>query len=924
MTEPLTDLDPLAAACDYLAPNANAFWTWSDDGEVLTWPNGRTIVFREELRTIIEWLTPSGLPPLGALLLLLAACRDGWGERSSDEAIVPAIFGETRDDPLLRIPTDLHDALLGLDAVAKLPAEQRRGVAAKATLAESVFEANRRVPPAVGRAVASLLTGTLDVDMFTAVGPTRPLAGVIEALGELRRGFSRLHPDSLKLRSRTGLDQLVVAAKSQLMPDVSLRDFVTDLIGDEELRGLGRLARELMAAVQLPRAISEPDDLPLGGVSDVTNRGPLDRLLVSELAHDDVTLATRVALNEALYLRRESPPKTPPADRLLLIDCGIRLWGVPRVFAAAAALALAATSDRRANVRVFRATRHGMAAGDLATREGLIAHLEVLETAPHPAVALRPFLARLVEAPRADAVLITHEDALTDGDFRRELDAHDQPLYVATVARNGRFRLSFVSRRGVRSVREAAFDLEKLLAPAQQPVAPLLRPNAGTDLPAIFAASPFPLFLPDTIDLGAATHHAKHGAVTVSKDGRLLHWPMAGQGSRQLSASVPKGKVWIVSVNETGVVRLVVGGGEHGPLWLVRASLGGSGSIVDEISNHTESPRGVVENRQVLFVVYNRHVETARCGDETRAWIELPARISWRGGRFFSDGEAWHALDFDGMAPRLERVSLPPKLAGQDILCMFDRIGLDGPWVITKTTNLVCTVTGATTPLDSLVTPLVPAVVVSRDGHRVAFFAARAENRAVGSRLAVVQLPNESATAFRVRSVKAKNLGMAVEPEMARHVRSPVLRRHARSAGVWDHGLLSLTIEGRRQVQLELDQQGTLRWSSTSRGTGQRAAVAFQPVESPEGTRTELAVAAWPDGTRIWLDGRGLLHLRSSDPRQPEVTLVLVCDKPVAGWTSDGKVWGTPYFTGLERASRAPDDVVRFLQTISAKLRCST
>ena len=75
MAEPSGAFAPLAMARAYLAPKSNSFWSWSDDGEVLIWPSGRTIVFRDELRAIIDRLTPSGTPPMGALLLLLAACR---------------------------------------------------------------------------------------------------------------------------------------------------------------------------------------------------------------------------------------------------------------------------------------------------------------------------------------------------------------------------------------------------------------------------------------------------------------------------------------------------------------------------------------------------------------------------------------------------------------------------------------------------------------------------------------------------------------------------------------------------------------------------------------------------------------------------------------------------------------------------------
>ena len=58
-----------------------------------------------------------------------------------------------------------------------------------------------------------------------------------------------------------------------------------------------------------------------------------------------------------------------------------------------------------------------------------------------------------------------------------------------------------------------------------------------------------------------------------------------------------------------------------------------------------------------------------------------------------------------------------------------------------------------------------------------------------------------------------------------------------------------------------------------------------------------LALATWQDGSRAWLDSRGLLHLKSSDPGIPEVTLVLN-ERVISGWCANGRVWGDFFFTG--------------------------
>lgn len=191
------------------------------------------------------------------------------------------------------------------------------------------------------------------------------------------------------------------------------------------------MAGQLLAAMHLPRPIADRDDLPVGGVSDISNRGSLDRLLTSELAQDDLTLAVRVAMGEALYLRREAPPRNPPRHRAVLIDAGIRLWGIPRVFATAVALAIAATADRHITVDVYRAKGQQIVPVDLTRREGLVEQMATLALDPHPGDALMPFVEAVsAQGPVADLVLITGEDVAADADFRRALAAARGPFVV--------------------------------------------------------------------------------------------------------------------------------------------------------------------------------------------------------------------------------------------------------------------------------------------------------------------------------------------------------------------------------------------------------------------------------------------------------------------------------------------------------------
>src|SRR5918997_2847216 len=90
--------DPHIRAAFYLSPTLDALWRWSDSAEVLPWPDGTTIAFRGEVEAVLGRLAPGGLPPFGAVALLLAACRDAWPDSQGRGAVAghAAVFGRMR------------------------------------------------------------------------------------------------------------------------------------------------------------------------------------------------------------------------------------------------------------------------------------------------------------------------------------------------------------------------------------------------------------------------------------------------------------------------------------------------------------------------------------------------------------------------------------------------------------------------------------------------------------------------------------------------------------------------------------------------------------------------------------------------------------------------------------------------------------
>lgn len=889
-------LDLIDRARTYLTPPAFLLFRWSDGGRVIAWSDESTIAFRHEVDRAIARLAPRGLPDFPALVLVLAAARPGWldpAERAVGDLEETFESVHLFTEGFARIwVSDLRAELRRIAAAAPtLPAHPD----AKAVLAEAIFEDwPGRGTPEDGAAIAQAVEAGFVIDPTqTATISQDTFVVFLEEARRVRERLEGLPPGAIDLRLRTGLDALPKAAQIHPPASVGVRALLTQLLDDRELSGLARLAQNLMAAVHVPRTLAEPEELPLGGYSDISNRGPLDRLLASELAHDDMTLAARVALNEALYLRREAPPRTSAGKRLLLLDAGIRMWGTPRVFAAAVALALAATADKRRNVEAYRADGDRIARVELGQREGLVAHLEALEAAPHPGAAVAAFVAAVRAAGGAsDAVLVTHEDVLADAEFRSALgEMGDEMLYVATVGRTGAYRLYAAGGRGRRLVQEASLSLDTLFdSPGREmPGAPLLSEAANPSLPVILSIEPFPLLLPYAVDVKRARHSPRHGVVVGTKDGRLMHWRKAGQGGRQLTALVPQGPLHWMSIEADGIVHTLAGARPGHRITMLAADLESGKVTSTELQASGYPPIGIARHLSSLFLVFKRRVDVFDLGSGEQATsIELPSSVRWQSGRYLCDGKrSWYALAMDGTCARLQAVSIARKRRAEPFVALFDRDGMDGPWGATLHGEVMSTADDKEPCFADALEGPVELVAASHDGHRIVL-----RGPSHGS-IVDVLFDLERRTTKPISGDPHPWL----DPEVLRiTANSQNLRHKFAGIGVSDAGRLALVHDTGFAWAVTLDKAGDLTLV-VSQAERPRSVVTFQPTYSPPGTRYALRAAAWRDGSRAYLDSRGMLHLKSVDRSLPEITLVLTSGK-LAGWSSDGRLFGPAFFTG--------------------------
>ncbi|MEN1678430.1 MAG: hypothetical protein AAGJ46_02480 [Planctomycetota bacterium] len=884
----------------YFRPPDDGFWLWQDEGEAVGWSDGKLIAFAQELTFVLKQLAPNGLPRFGALLLLLASTRKNWAVDGSEARALSALLATTAAtgaDPSPQTETDhsrlnfLKRVLAGLHCVRALDRSLRESLEAKAALAAMVFEGIEPAvapgdAPAVADAVRDGLTALL-AGPDDAVSRGYGAAFLLKDLADLADGLDRQSPEAVRLRMETGLDAVPAAAPIDAPEDPlpvrqAARAVCNELLDSPEHAGMARAAMRLLAGTALPRKLSHAAEQEIGGYSDLANRGDPDRLLLSELAQDGLTLAVRVAMNEAMYLHRETPPSTPRMRRELLIDSGVHAWGVPRVLAASAALALAANTPDGAGFRAWRGSGVSLKEVDLLSTAGVVDHLGALEADPHLADALPEFASLLEQAEDAvEAVVIMPADALAEPAVAQALRGLCcERLYVATVDRHGEFRLCERGARGEKLIRRVQLSPDDL-APAATP----LQDTADLDrLPAIFRVDRFPLRLSDPLAPKACWPVGRWGVLSITGDGRLLRWTDPKRGALQLTDRLPKGRLFWASTEVAHGTTSFVYGSPHS-LVLYRVNI--PRRDVEAVQLLCGECTAVAFHGGVLLGINRSSVasidpHTGEVGQR----LAIERDLRWSGGRYFRTpwGQDWRALSFDGVAPTLEPLPKFGSLA-DPVAHVWEAVGFSEPIALTRGGRLVVS-RADESKAPSSQRRMSECVVeeISHDGLHL-LIAGQLRNHTNHTSRLRLTLGDEPSTAQASQQ--------SMDPRLLASARPIGLRKRFLSIGVSEAGELTLRA-AKSSVALE-NQHGRGILRQRPRNLALRAEREFQPVDVDGGYRYRLMVATWPSGDRAVLDSRGLLHLQPASPDALEATLVLA-EGELTGWLSDGMVFGKEYF----------------------------
>ncbi len=781
---------------NYFRPPEKYFWRWAEIGQVIEWRDGDTICYRDELMDILKELSPDGLPSLGSILLLISACREKTDTPAAQGGVTYGMlrvldFFEKNPSTLKGLKEEMVSAIHFLQYVAALPLELRSG-SNRTWLLYNIFS---KVEEKISEKTAASIINHFNSGKFDRYIFKDALLGHIgecfkEDLKWLQKALHAFPTaQELERAVRTGIKDLPNAATLEV-PQPVKETLLQQLAQDPKTTGMAQLTTRLIAALNIPMHAHGSSDQLFGGVSDITNRGNFDRLLLSELAQDDLSLMARLANNEALYLRREELPSNPEKQRILLIDTTIKMWGLPRVFAVSAALACAHNNKAKAHILSYALSGNSYAEIDLASKDGVIHSLEQLDAALHSGRALTLFMQQQMVHDEDEIFLITEEENSHHGLFQSILSSLKRPVnFLVTVNRAGQLQFyEFINGRR-KLLSEARFNLQELLFPADnnkkqtEPERKKLLPHA----PAIMQQDTWPLYFPASkirFDPKHFIEIRKGHVVCVTKDQRVLYFTDRTRGAQEIFEYMEPGNYCFGSTDETNIYVLVYAG-------------------------PTKYTRLYTVNLEF------NSVEITRLPDTMTYMTEMV----FDAGHFYvkANGNLYSIIAATGKV-----------FPGKDMAGFFNNA------------------------------------------------LARYKSEVANLNILMRYINNGYTTVNTVKSFYINEAGDLGFDD--KHISFRI------------HGDIAI-IDHNRQDPQKCHRAIEAQW----------AELPSMGITNPQ---LKFRRFVFKDGSEVLADSRGFLHLRSSDKKIPEITIITIMDKPTACWAADGFVCGPDYFTGEPTTKR--------------------
>jgi len=474
---------------EYFQSYEDYFWQWEDNVEVIAVPNAGTIVYRDYVLQILEKLSPQGLPRFGSLLLALVATNPEANQTINTIYTIISNALKTTDDKTLA------DSVAFLKLLSTVPPAYKSGNN-RILLLQSLFQNCHQItsPKKANTILENYISNKYGSGVIVK---KKPLARVtimldIQVMALLYRKFPDVETIMERIAGLPTLPDQGLELEKQPVLKPSSNSLLEELIYLPKTFPAAALVQWLWSGLNIPFHSFLPSQQPLGGVSDLTNKGDFTRLLISEFANDDLVFLSRLCNNEALYLNREIPPVHNNQQRIILLDVSLKNWGTPKTIAFALMLAIAKHPKTDIPCVAYAVGTNFYPIG-LANVDEIIQGLQHLEGALHAASGLEKVFKELAPLNDKEIIIISAADALKDSATRLILSEYQAfvTYHIQTDAfgKVEVFKNQNKGKKHIQTIQVPLEDLWKKRPKATKPPTPVLsktKESKPASLPLLF------------------------------------------------------------------------------------------------------------------------------------------------------------------------------------------------------------------------------------------------------------------------------------------------------------------------------------------------------------------------------------------------------------------------------------------------------
>lgn len=436
---------------DFFQVYEGYFWQWEDKGDLLVIRGGNSIAYHEHIEELMTALSVQGLPSFGALLLTVIATNpysgNSLGFLKSKFVSISKQFVDSN------LECQINQAFRFLELLSGLPQEIRTGQK-KILLLQTIFQGAHNctsikdAQTLTHQLKARRMPGNQEIPLkpFVLTKDLRPLA-----LLSTKYQTEETIINALLAMPEDGIELELEEAKQQ-------GDLLSDLIQEPKTFHIGSLVKNLWAGLYLPIHYATASEQPLGGISDISNKGEFDKLLISEFAHEELVFMSRLANSEALYINRESPPLNDMEQRNILIDISLYNWGTPKTIAFAIMLALVHQPKQKISYKVYLVGDRCFSV-NFATVKDLIDIQAHVDSCLYPYDGISDFFDNR-NRDKSETIVITNSESMKQG-LQKVVNQYRKDINYLIFANNwGKIDLYRVLKNNSKHIQSLTLDLK--------------------------------------------------------------------------------------------------------------------------------------------------------------------------------------------------------------------------------------------------------------------------------------------------------------------------------------------------------------------------------------------------------------------------------------------------------------------------------